>query len=90
MLANVKSKFEKTKQFVLNNPTAVACTATFVVAWKMSHDVTLAGVLEQTANMSHEYGRYHGILEFQNGVLLTFIENKELMPEFTTFYEAKK
>lgn len=85
MIEKVRNAAEKTKQFVKAHPTASACAVTFVVTWKMSHDVTMSGIIEQTTDLAHQLGRENGILETMLYTAEGFIKEQGLEPEFAQY-----
>jgi len=85
MLDNLKLKVDKTKKFVNNHKTALACTATAVVAWKLSNVTTLKVVLDETTTMAYEWGWRNGVLEETLLTHVEFVDYKKLNEEFAEF-----
>lgn len=80
-----KARFDRTKQFVQAHTTAVACGATAVITWKLTKDVTLKSVLNETTPMAYQWGQQRGQLEMLLDESYNFIRERGLEPEFVDF-----
>jgi hypothetical protein len=90
MRRKIKTQIEKAKQFAQDHPTLVACAATGIVSWKISHDATLKGVLNAVYEQTYTAGYDVGALEVQNSILLDFINSRGLGDEVRQYVLSLK
>lgn len=83
MFSKVKTQLEKTKRFAQEHPTVVVCAVTAVVSWKLSHDATLKGALDESTALAYEWGQKAGAMEVEVTHAWDFIQSKGLFDEFT-------
>lgn len=80
-----KARVRKTRQFVQEHQTSVACAATAVVTWKLTKGATLKSVLKETVPQAYEWGMQRGQLEMLLDEAYNFIKVRGLEPEFVEF-----
>lgn len=85
MLDDIRTAVYKTKQFVKKHQTVSACVLTAVVVGKISHDVAIAGVVEQATEAAYEFGQQAGELQAYLDAAYTFIDAKGLGHEYLNF-----
>lgn len=87
---NLKARVDKTKQFVKEHQTTVACAVTAAITWKLTKNATLNSVLNETTDLAYKWGNETGILEFQNAIMFDFINNKGYADELREFIASLK
>lgn len=80
-----KTRVQKTKQFVQDHQTSVACAATAIVTWKLTKSATLKSVLNETGPQAYQWGVQRGQLEMLLDESYNFIKVRGLEPEFVEF-----
>jgi hypothetical protein len=85
-----RRRIRKTKEFAQRHHTLVACTATGIITWRISHNVTLNGVYEEAGAYVYEIGRENGHLMLQNRVMLDFINQREMGEELRNHLHSMK
>lgn len=80
-----KTRVQKTKQFVQDHQTSVACVATAIVTWKFTKDITIKSVLDETTDMAYMWGMKAGQLEMLLDESYNFIKSQDLESDFVEF-----
>ena len=88
MQRKIRAQIEKAKKFTQEHPTLVACAATGVISWKVSHNRTLKSMGNEIGALyeqTYAAGFDVGALEVQLAVLLDFINSRDLGDEVRLF-----
>lgn len=89
-MLSLKARVDKTKQFVKEHQTTVACAATAAITWKLTKNATLKNVLNETTDLAYKWGNEAGVLELQNAIIFDFINKKGYADELCEFIASLK
>lgn len=89
-MLTLKARVDKTKQFVKEHQTTVACAATAAITWKLTKNATFKSVLDETTELAYRWGNENGVLQLQNAVMFDFIDKKGYVDELHEFIASLK
>jgi hypothetical protein len=91
MFDRLKSKIDETRTFVAQHQTSTACAVTAIITWKITRDsAPTRSDFDKIVRQVMDLTEQNRLLQLHSGVILDFVNSKNLKDELLTFVEGLK